>query len=209
MMRVMGLLAVVSALISNPVFAADSLPVNMSDLATADVIFTGTCTGITPQIKEGQNGSRMPVTALTFSVSDVIKGNGGIVSGSTFEFTMFGVTYENAKRLGVMQLANTPAYEVGKKYTLFLTPQSSLGLRSTIGIGQGKFSVSETADGKKQAVNEFNNKGLFMNMPPSRSTTKALEAAGIAPAGPPASGPLDYESFVRFVKEFKNPKKGD
>jgi hypothetical protein len=45
---------------------------------------------------------------------------------------------------------------------LFATPPSSIGLSTTVGLGQGAFKVF-AANGGMAAVNEFNNAGLGLN----------------------------------------------
>lgn len=161
--------------------------VNIADLASADVIFTGTCTGAERRQLPlpGGKGS-IEVMTYTFSVprSDVIKGN----VPETFSFNQ-------------PLVKEVPSYKVGSEYTLCLATESAWGLRSTIGLSQGKFDMIRAADGKKQIVNGMGNKSLFKNLPQNRSITKAMTDARIAPDTPAAEGPLDYDKFVNIMKE--------
>ncbi|MFH0798678.1 MAG: hypothetical protein V2A66_00665 [Pseudomonadota bacterium] len=185
-----------------PAKATQVVGVNMSDLMQANVAFTGTCTGADARVMDEPGGkSKIPVTTYTFSVSsdNILKGD---VPG-TFSFTQLGVSRAEARRLGTSSVMGMPSYEVGKEYTLFLTSASELGLRSTIGLGQGKFNVTTTQDGKKQVVNDRGNKGLFLNLPQTKAMSKALGTANISAAVPPAGGPVDYDAFVKMVRELE------
>lgn len=179
------------------------LPVNMADLMNAEVIFTGTCVGVDAHLTQTPNGrGEVLVTTYTFLVP-----RDGVLKGEvpeTFKFTQYGASREDERRLGRQITMNPlPQYEVGKEYMLFLTAESKLGLRSPIGMGQGKFSIITTSDGKKQAVNDKGNEGLFGGLPETKGVKKALSVGGITPQALPAKGPVDYDAFVRMVRELK------
>ncbi len=55
-----------------------------------------------------------------------------------------------------------PRLNNGGDYLLFTTHTSSIGLSTTVGLGQGAFKVSAIG-GELSAVNEFNNAGLGIN----------------------------------------------
>lgn len=189
-----GACLLVLALFSGHGWGVDAVAVNVDDLATADVIFTGRC--ISQKTFTSDDRIQKTTSAFQISKDGAIK---GIEPGAeTIEITQVGSPITEPKRLG--SFAVIPACE-GNEVMLFL--RKSNGLYSTIGFEQGRFRVTESPDGKKQAVNAHNNKGLFLNIPKSKSMTKAFDAAGIAIASPPAAGPLDYDSFVRLVKEMK------
>lgn len=200
-------LVIAGVLFCAPAHSTQVLPINISDMARADLVFTGKCTGVDPHLMQvaGQQGT-LPVTTYTFSVPEdgVIKGD----VTKTFKFTQAGMSREDSRRLGVMYIIGTPAYEVGKEYILFLSNETSLGLRTTVGFGQGKFSVIADKDGKKQVVNEAGNKGLFVNVPTTKAMTKALSAGRSSTEAGGVQGPIDYDAFVQMVREL-TPKKGE
>lgn len=167
--------------------ATTVLSVNVADLSAAKLIFTGTCTRAERRqmALPGGKGSIEAVT-YTFSVprEGVIKGE----VPDTFSFNQ-------------AVIKGVPVYEAGGEYTLCLSYESPWGLRTTIGLGQGKFNVVTGADGKKQLVNDMGNKGLFTNLPATPSVAKALGAAKVSPGSPEAEGPIDYDKFVEMMKE--------
>lgn len=167
--------------------ATQVLSVNIADLAQAEVIFRGTVTGAERLLLPlpGGKGS-IAVMTYTFSVP-----RDGLIKGNVPE--MFSFNQAIVKEV--------PVYEIGKEYTLCLSYESPWGLRTTIGLSQGKFNMTTTPDGKKKLMNDAGNKSLFKNLPVNRSLTKAVGDAGIVPGTPEAQGPLDYDKFVEIVKE--------
>jgi len=87
---------------------------------------------------------------------------------------------------------------VGQDSWLFLTGESEAGLRSTIGLGQGRFRVERGEDGKAVVVNDRNNAGLFRGVR-SKGFLKAMDASGV---GADTYGPIGEEEFVRLVIMF-------
>lgn len=163
-----GLLAASSGL-------ADSVvPINAAQMAEkADIVLSGKCISSKAEVKNDIN-----VTTSTFEVLEVVKGK---VAGPTFTFSQF-------------VFRGAPSYEPGKEYLLFLTPESRLGLRSPVGLGQGKFMVL-----KGMALNERGNRGLFTNLPATKQMTKALSVGGLDPKA--ARGPVSVGALVNMVKE--------
>ncbi len=183
--------------------ATQVLPVNMSDiLSRADVAFIGTCVGVeVGEVSSSPGSGKLPVTTYVFSVAKdgVIKGN----IPEKFRLTQFGISKSESLKRMLPYTIGMPSYEIGKEYTLFLTPESSLGLRSTIGLGQGKFNIFTGKDGKKQVINDHGNKGLFNNMPQTKGVTKAMGAAKLSVMAPPPEGALELNSFVNLLQELK------
>lgn len=52
-------------------------------------------------------------------------------------------------------------YRKGQEVVLLLGPESKLGLRSPVGLEQGKFRIFKAPDGKQMAVNGTGNRSLF------------------------------------------------
>lgn len=198
--RFLSILSLFAAvlLFSNLSSAAPKGTPNINDLMTAELIFTGTCTAADAGFLRGNKG--MVITTYTFKVqpANVVKGS----VPSEFTFRQVGASPENLAKLGSIFKANTPSYEVGKDYLLFVTSETNLSLRTTVGFGAGSFSVVTDANGKKTVVNAAGNSNLFKDVPQTKSMTKAMSAGGVS-AGAKTSGPMDYDSFIKMVKELK------
>ncbi|HPQ80879.1 MAG TPA: hypothetical protein PLZ86_04065 [bacterium] len=161
------------ALAASAAMADSVMPVNAAQMTEkSELVISGRCISSRPEVKNDIN-----VTTSTFEVLDVVKGK---VDGSTFTFSQF-------------VFRGAPSYEPGREYILFLTPESKLGLRSPVGLGQGKFMVL-----KGMAINERNNRGLFTGLPDTKKTMKALSVGGVDPKA--ASGPISAKSLVDVVK---------
>lgn len=162
----------------------------ITDLAKANVAFTGTCTAVELSMKEISAKSSVHVTKYTFQVEEVIKGD----VGSTFSYLQFGSPRGNA---GYMP--GIPEFKVGTRYTVFLTSESPWGLRGVISLGAGKFNFVQGPDGKAQVVNDYGNKTLFTGLPNTSKVMKALSTGGVSAGA--ETGPIDYKSFVDMMKE--------
>ena len=77
-------------------------------------------------------------------------------------------------------LPKMPEIEMGQRYLFFTTAPSSVGLSTTVGLGQGCFRISGEP-GQELLVNEFDNLGLFRGM-------------GVTAA--PERGPIAYSSLA-------------
>ena len=172
---VFAVFCLVASLSLGPVARADSV-VNVDAARMAQIaklVFLGTLTA-----KKADTVKDVPVTTYTFKVKDVAKGK---IEGSEF-------TYSQANFKGM------PSYKIGQTYLVYLTDPSPSGLRSTVGLGQGQFSVI-----KGMAVNERNNRGLFKNMPQTEGVSKAMRAGGFSSEKDP--GPVEASSLMKMVKE--------
>ena len=179
--------------------ASQVVSVSLPGLLKADLVFRGTCTGAEtymmyhPKVPRG-----LLVTTYTFSVAGdgVIKGD----ISETISFTQWGAPLVESRQFKSPFIVGMPHYEVGKEYTVFLTSESVLGLRSTIGLGVGKFNVITDPGGKKMVVNDYGNRGLFRGIMKRPSVTKALSAAGVRP-DQPVKGPVGYDDFISVVRD--------
>jgi hypothetical protein len=179
--------------------ASQIVLINMDQMMNAPVIFTGKCVGAEAKALE-TGGRTLPVTTYTFEVTDSIKGD----VPATFSFTHLGASRADSARLGLGYVPGMPHFEVGKEYTVFLTSETKLGLRGVMNLGAGKFNMVKGSDGKAQVVNDYGNKGLFRGAEKSSSMTKAMSAGGVKPG---AAGPVDYDGFVRMVRDLDGRKK--
>ena len=130
-------------------FVFDTLPLNLEEIIFAsDRIFTGICTDV-EEIEQDPE-SRLPVFKYTFKITESIKGLNGKEE----------VTFKQWK-----PTARSAGYEAGKKYILFLYPNSERGLTSPVGFLQGQFEVEKKGLIRRNEVvrNKLNNKGLNRN----------------------------------------------
>ena len=103
-----------------------------------------------PKEIEDDPESKLPVIKYTFTITDEIKGIG---SKEEITFKQWKPTTKNA------------GYEEGKKYILFLFPNSERGLTSPVGFEQGLFDIETKGIIRKDVVrNRANNKGLNRNL---------------------------------------------
>ena len=130
-------------------FVFDTIPLNLEEITDAsDRIFTGICTNV--EEIEDDPESKLPVFKYTFKITEAIKGLQGKEE----------VTFKQWK-----PTARSAGYEEGKKYVLFLYPDSERGLTSPVGFLQGQFEVERKGFIRRSEVvrNKLNNKGLNRN----------------------------------------------
>jgi len=187
--RCMSLMAAMSlvGLAVAPGFATTMAPQNLAALAkSAQDIVVGDVTRIT----EGRQGN-LGYLEVEVSVSEAILGT----PGRTLKFRQFGVQAkqpaENGRRF-IGQLPSMPQYTVGENVILFLGRPSSLGFRTTIGLQQGKFTVISG-----NAVNAFQNNGLFKNVPTGGATLTEKQQAMLATR----QGGVHAGTFIDFLRQ--------
>jgi len=183
LMAAMGLTGLAVA----PGFATTMAPQNLAALAkSAQDIVVGDVTRIT----EGRQGN-LRYLEVEVSVSEAILGT----PGRSLKFRQFGVQakqpVENGRRF-IGQLPSMPQYTVGENVILFLGRPSSLGFRTTIGLQQGKFTVLSG-----NAVNAFQNNGLFKNVPTGGATLTEKQQAMLATR----QGGVHAGTFIDFVRQ--------
>ncbi len=159
------LLALAGALLIAPqLWATTMIQMDLADLTDrADRIFRGTVVDVEQgSIEVG--GGALPAVTYKLRVEDLLKGQADLVKGDSalIEIRMVG-SIKGARRVGDAQhfspLYDVPRLEMGSDYVLFVTPKSAVGLSTTVGLGQGAFSVF-SLNREDVAVNAFNNAGL-------------------------------------------------
>ncbi|MGI9271062.1 MAG: hypothetical protein ACR2QT_04760 [Woeseiaceae bacterium] len=178
-----GLLAIMMV-IPTLVFATSVEHLNLEDMsAKADKIFRGTVISIAPGTVEA-GGAELPTVTYTLKVDESFKGEYIIEKDDIrlVKVTMITDAKADPSSSGVRKLGffrDVPQLTVGGDYLLFTSAESSIGLSTTIGLGQGCFDVSGGA-----ALNRAGNVGLFQNA---------------ATAGP-AKGPLAYDDLSSRIR---------
>jgi hypothetical protein len=164
--------------------------VNVVDLvANSELILRGTVTNVT----DGIDSRGIPYTEVTLHVADAIRGQ---VTGD-YTFRQFGLLKPRAMGNGMTNLMVTPAgwatYSKGEETILFLNKKAAwTGLQTTVGLGQGKFSVAMAS-----AVNQSNNAGLFKNVEIDQLALGAKEKRAMFTQ----QGPVNANAFVSLVKQ--------
>lgn len=127
-------------------------------------IFRGTVTDV-EQGTISVGGGELPAVTYSLRVDQSFKGDFPQKGDVRYvEVTMLGsikqagMPDKGPVRMSV--LPTPPVLSVGSEYLLMLTPESPVGLTTTIGLGQGSFEIF-TQDKVEWAKNEFNNAGLY------------------------------------------------
>lgn len=172
-----------------PVQATTLIHFNLKDLATrSNLVFRGTVLSAKPGTVQA-GGGELPTVTYRVRVDEAFKGEYPDPKNdrTLVEIRMVGSGKE-ARANGPVQLLSVfrdvPRLEVGHEYVLFTTPPSELGLSTTVGLGQGTFSIM--GGGKEeQAVNAFGNRGLNRGLSDSRI---------------PSRGPVAYEQLAAAIR---------
>jgi hypothetical protein len=175
-----------------PLSAATVIQMNLQEMVDrADRIFRGTVL----DAREGTvaaGGGQLPVVTYRIRVEESFKGTYGTVKGMQIaEIKMVGkLTPSNASPIRALSaLSELPRLEVGKEYLLLTTARSSIGLSTTVGLGQGRF-VLQGKPGQELAVNDNQNYGLLDGMAPTVTADAAEEA----------EGPMPYQELAGLIR---------
>jgi hypothetical protein len=101
--------------------------------------------------------------------------------------------------------AGVPSFVRGERAVVFLYPESSLGVTSPVGLGQGKFSFLSISGKKDHVANERRNRFLFRGMRPGRYLPRIAARFGTAAAEALQSdspGSIRYDVFSSLLEAF-------
>ncbi|NNK34100.1 MAG: hypothetical protein HKP02_13300 [Xanthomonadales bacterium] len=133
-------------------------------VGNADKVFRGTVVDKGPDTVTAGGGT-LPVVVYTLQVDDAIKGDfGGEKESKTIQIRMLGNLKAQPQTGDIRRFAGIDMnldLTVGGTYVLFTTQPSSIGLSTTVGLGQGLFRVFTDARGRELAANALDNQGLF------------------------------------------------
>lgn len=167
--------------------AASAAP-NIVDLVgDSELILQGAIEEVTDGFENG-----VPYTEVKVQVNEALRGQ----VGETYTFRQFGLTKPRKMENGKINLNVTPdgwsKYEQGEDVVLFLYKQASMtGLRTTVGLGQGKLKLSGG-----NITSQFDNAGLFENVDVANNLLNDSDKRLLATK----KGPLNAESFMSFVR---------
>lgn len=126
-------------------------------IQNSDRIFRATVLSVEKRSVQAGGGT-IPTVTYHLEIVDSFKGQQtGITKVTMVASPKESSTEDGVKRFPLFQ--DVPRLEKGKDYVLFVTRPSSLGLSTTVGLGQGCFNVLLQGN-KEYAVNLFNNAGL-------------------------------------------------
>jgi hypothetical protein len=149
-------------LLAQPLQATTVLRLNLEQMIDrAGNVFRGTVLDVrSGNIEVG--GGKLPTTTYTLRVEESFKGEYGKES-ATVEITMVGSIKNVPATVGSYQkfsaLPEVPRLDIGSDYLLITTPPSALGLSTTVGLGQGAFSLF-TRNREELAVNAVDNANI-------------------------------------------------
>jgi hypothetical protein len=178
--------------------ATTLVQMNLKDLASrADKVFRGRVVGVdSATVRVG--GGELPATVYRLRVEEGFKGRFEGRGGALVELRMLSrskAARDSSSASGsprrVPVLPDVPELAMGREYVLFTTRPSAVGLSTTVGLGQGAFTVLGAGKGgdTETAVNAFGNRGL----------TRGLDRTLL-----PSRGPLPYAELARAIRAVLN-----
>ncbi len=174
-----------------PAQATQLKPHNLTKLINdADTIIAGKVIRVT----DGMQGN-VPYTEVTISVASSAKKK--IAARSEYKFRQFGLAKARKMADGRFFLGMAPEgmakWTKDEQVFAFLyKPAARTGLRTTVGMGMGKFNVMGG-----RSANAFNNRGLFDNVRFSGVTLSPLESEMLGKSG----GDVDANVLMGLVNK--------
>ena len=179
------LLAFVAALLLAPqLWATSVLEMNLAALTDrADRIFRGTVLDVSETSVQAGGGT-LTAIRYTLRVDESFKGSVATIKGEAIaQVTMLGSLKQY--HTGRAPIPGFPRLKIGSDYLLMVAPVGPVGLTTTMGLGQGAFSLYADPNTREvMALNGFNNASLFKGMG----------------SGLPAAGPVAYGTLVEHIQ---------
>jgi len=162
--RVLAAAALCALLAVSQAGATTLLKMDLGELVQrSDKIFRGTVIDV-EQSSVTAGGGELPMVVYRLRVEEMLKGEADVVKGDEayVEIRMVGSIKDETSQGDLQRFSmfrDVPRLTMGSDYLLLTTPESSIGLSTTVGLGQGAFSVF-SRDKTDYAVNRFDNAGL-------------------------------------------------
>jgi hypothetical protein len=135
--------------------------------------------------------TNLMTVVVRFRVDKTIKG----AAGPQLEFRQFVWDVRDFK--------DDAVYHRGASMLLLLGSVSPTGLRSPVGLGQGRFRIQKDAAGQPIAVNESGNVGLFRTPSARQAAAQMrLSAHAMQMAKENRGGPLRLEDLETLIQGF-------
>ncbi|MFL6304193.1 MAG: hypothetical protein ACJ72H_11680 [Candidatus Sulfotelmatobacter sp.] len=152
----------------------------------ADLIVRGSV--VSARVEPHPQFKNLSTVVVSFAVDETLKG----AAKKTIEFRQF--IWDIRDKL------DSARYAKGSEMLLMLGPVSAYGLRSPVGLEQGRFRILRDSAGKVTALNGTGNLGL-LNIPQSKVQSKAAvssRTAALVRQKPQGALPLaDLEEAIR------------
>ena len=161
---------------------------NIVDLVDqSELILRGSVKEVTDGIENG-----VPYTEVKLEVTEALRGQ----FGDEYTFRQFGLLKPRSMGNGKTYLGVTPEgwskYAEGEDVVLFLYKQASVtGLRTTVGLGQGKLAINGS-----NVESQFSNEGLFENVDVNANLLNDRDKRVLATK----KGPVNKDSFMSLVR---------
>lgn len=154
------------------------------------------------EVGDGISDQNVPYTEVTIAIDRTLKGD----KSGTYSFRQFGLLEPRPMDDGLTYMNLTPPgwprYQAGERVVLFLYHEASItGLRTTVGLLQGKFQVAgESLAGESTEpvlVNGVMNRGLFDGFSAPEMQLSDAERALLESS----AGPVSEQAFLSFVQK--------
>jgi hypothetical protein len=188
-----ALLALLACSLAVAQEGAVTVPRNLAELtAQAQTIVRGTI--ISAVVEPHPTLTNLKTVLVTMHVDKALKGR----ADKTLTYRSFIWDYRDKLTAG--------GYRKGEQVILLLNPTTTLGLTSTVGLGQGRFHIMR-ANGVEYAVNDRRNTNLMRGLPETLSAKGIkLNAELSAAVSKPAAGPIradQLESLITTIGQGK------
>ena len=182
------------ALLAPALLAVDARALTLADLNLVDLLrdSNSIIAGRVSSVTDGVDPSGLPYTEITVAIRETLRGS----EQGSYTFRQFGLIEPRLSADGTRMMLpappGIPRYKDGEEVLLFLSPAAEwTGLRSTLGLGTGRFVV-----GPGRIENDLANEGLFRNVSLDTSVkTTADDRLFATEIG--AVNPDDFQSLVR------------
>jgi hypothetical protein len=171
-------------LLAPQIWATTVLEMNLAALTDrSDKVFRGTVLDVSETSVQAGGGT-LTAIKYTLRVDESFKGNFATIKGVQItEVMMLGSLKQYYS--GNAPIPGFPVLKIGGDYLLMVAPEGPVGLTTTMGLGQGAFTVySDPNTSEDMALNGFNNASLFKGMG----------------SGVPASGPIAYDALAGYIQ---------
>ena len=189
----------VKPFVKNQKLILDPLPLNLEQITHfANRVFAGIPV---KQEEKLDSKTNIPIIEYTFKITEVIKdSNNKIGSKNQVKFRQWKPITEETN------------FSSGKKYVVFLNPDSNIGFTTTVGLWQGQFAIEEKEiNGTKTEFvrNRLSNKGLARNLKTQQKISiegnKALNDYIFRSSE--SGQPIRYKEFVKSIKALERKRK--
>lgn len=178
-------------------FNFEGLPMNLEEMVmVAGTIFVGSCTNVIED--EYDPISRLKVNKYSFKGKEFLKGK-----------KEKNITYKQWS-----SSVNKLNFEIGKKYLIFLYPESNLGLRSPVSFSNGVFIFKKKGIlfKKEFVVNVSNNFGLYRNIKTGKTLNleKKEKLANIIQTASETKSAISYSVIrdcIKYYVQLENKRK--